>query len=156
MTRLQTVVASLTVGAVLSIAQVTHAQGQATDFGSRPTLSPWFGLYQKNGGPIDNYHTFVRPRVDLNDTLQRQQADIQRNEAGVNSLGQDMTQLQEEHAGVRPTGSATEYVRYMNYSHYYPTAKGAHTAGPPTNRRGTWKPPPASSGRAPSMAAGRG
>ena len=151
MTRLQAVAAFLTVGAVLSTTHLAQAQGQATDFGSRPTLSPWFGLYQKNGGPIDNYHTFVRPRIDLNDTLQRQQAGIQRNEAGVNSLGQEMTQMQEEHAGIRPTGSASGF---MNYSHFYPAAKGGHAAQAPGARRGSWTPPPASSGRGSASTAG--
>jgi hypothetical protein len=154
MTRLQVVAAFLTVGAVLSIAHLAQAQGQATDFGNRPTLSPWFGLYQKNGGPIDNYHTFVRPRIDLNDTLQRQQAGIQRNQAGINSLGQDMTQLQEEHAGIRPTGSASVF---MNYSHYYPTAQGGHAAqGPAAHRRSSTRPPASSGGAKPSMPSGRG
>jgi hypothetical protein len=142
MRRLQIVGMCLTVGAVLLLADSALAQG--TDFGPYPTLSPWFNLYQKNNGPLDNYHMFVRPRIDLNDSLQRHQAAIQRNSAGLNSLDQDLTQLQEHASGVRPTGSASVF---MNYSHYYGRGgAGGETRGPAV-QRDTWTPQPASSGR---------
>jgi hypothetical protein len=111
--------------------------------GPRPVLSPWFGLYQRNGGPLDNYHTFVRPKIAINDTFQQQQSAIQHNNAGINSLGQDVLQLQEP-GTVRPTGTASVF---MNYSHYYPThARGGQALHnqaiqrPPT-RPGTQLPP---------------
>jgi hypothetical protein len=140
MTRLRIVQTCLTVGVVLALAQSAHAQG--TDFGPYPTLSPWFNLYQKNNGPLDNYHMFVRPRIDLNDSLQQHQAAIRRNSAGLNSVDQDLTQLQEHASGVRPTGTASVF---MNYSHYY-SAQGGAARGP-TVQRDAWTPPSGSTGR---------
>ena len=64
---------------------------------------------------------FVQPQLQLNDVLQRQQAAIGYNYAGMNSLGREMTMTQ-EHLGVRPTGSASVF---MYYSHYYPMAGAA-------------------------------
>ena len=101
MTRSRLTWVLLTVGAALSVAGSAHAQAVGSLYS--PTLSPWFGLYQKNGGPVDNYHNFVLPQLQLQDTLQRQQAAIQRNDAGLNSLDQDVTQLH-DHGGVRPLG----------------------------------------------------
>ncbi|MCE5268552.1 MAG: hypothetical protein LLG00_11770 [Planctomycetaceae bacterium] len=108
--------AALGFGVILSAASMAHAQAQPGDPASRPALSPWFGLYQKNGGPLDNYHMFVRPRFQLNNTLRQQQDAIQSNNAGIRSLDQEMTSTQER-MGIRPTGSASVF---MNYSHYYP------------------------------------
>ena len=71
--------------------------------GSRPTLSPWFGLYQRNGGPLDNYHTFVRPQIELRNTLLRQQAAIQRNSAGIASIDRDLG----EQGQLHPTGTGS-------------------------------------------------
>ncbi|MEN6457944.1 MAG: hypothetical protein ABFC63_03375 [Thermoguttaceae bacterium] len=107
--------AVLAAGVVLSLVQVAGAQ-MPGDPANRPTLSPWFGLYQKNGGPLDNYHMFVRPRLQLNNTLRQQQDAIGRNDAGIHTLDQEMTRYQEQ-AGVRPTGSSSVF---MYYSHYYP------------------------------------
>jgi hypothetical protein len=140
MTRLQILGMCLTLGAALSLADSAQAQGN--DFGPYPTLSPWFNLYQKNNGPLDNYHMFVRPRINLNDDLQQHQAAIRRNSAGLNSLDQDLTQLQEHASGMRPTGAASVF---MNYSHYYNAqgSAGGATRGPAV-QRDTWAPQPAS------------
>lgn len=122
---------ALTVGMLLSLAAVAHGQGQPGDPAGRPPLSPWFGLYRKNGGPLDNYHMFVRPQFQLENTLRQQQNAIQRNDAGVRSLGQEMT-WQQEQLGMRPTGSGSVF---MYYSHYYPgkgqgSQPGLAAAGP--------------------------
>jgi hypothetical protein len=123
MTRRSAQFASLTV-AILSFAlfapSSSHAQVLAP--GNRPPLSPWFGLYQRNGGPLDNYHTFVQPRIQLDNTLQRHHAAIQRNSAGVASLGHDLSQFEEQ--GVRPTGTGSVF---MDYSHYYPGRGGGRS-----------------------------
>jgi hypothetical protein len=115
MMRLRLDWALLTVGVVLAYASL--AQGQGGEPASRPMLSPWFSLYQKNGGLLDNYHMFVRPRFQVNNALQQQQDAIQRNDSGIHSLGQEMTRVQEQ-ALVRPTGSGSVF---MSYSHYYPS-----------------------------------
>ena len=143
MTRRQSGWAFLTVCTVLSIACSAHAQATSQNY--KPTFSPWFGLYQRNSGPLDNYHTFVRPQIDLQDTIQRQRAAIQRNSAGINSLDQDMTDLH-EHGTVRPTGTGSVF---MDYSHFYPLGRGGgHSTQAPTAQGRSWSPQPPSSGRA--------
>jgi hypothetical protein len=117
MTRPSAQRASLAIGLLLLVVSSSHAQVLAP--GNRPTLSPWFGLYQRNGGPLDNYHTFVRPQIDLDNTLQRHQTAIQRNNAGVASLGLELV----EQGQVHPTGTGSVY---MDYSHYYPMLGGSN------------------------------
>ncbi len=129
MTRLRTGWMLLTIGAILSLASLAQAQGMYPGQGFSPwsssPISPWMSLSQRNGGPVDNYHMFVQPQLQLNDVLQRQQAAIGYNYAGMNSLGREMTMTQ-EHLGVRPTGSASVF---MYYSHYYPMAGAAGQRG---------------------------
>jgi hypothetical protein len=128
--------------AVLSAACSAHAQATSQNY--KPTLSPWFGLYQQNSGPLDNYHTFVRPQIELQNTIQRQRTAIQRNSAGIRSLDQDMTDLH-EHGTVRPTGTGSVF---MDYSHFYPQGKaGGRSTQTPTARGRSWSPQPPSSGR---------
>jgi hypothetical protein len=111
--------ATLTLGILLLAASSSHAQVLAP--GNRPTFSPWFGLYQRNGGPLDNYHTFVQPRIDLDNTLQRHQAAIHRNNEGVASLNRELSQFGEQ-TQVHPTGAGSVF---MDYGHYYPSLSGS-------------------------------
>lgn len=105
----------------------------------RPTFSPWFNLFQKNTGPLDNYHSFVRPEQRLFKTLQNQGTAIEQQRTQMGTLGQQVTQL-ERPSTVRPTGTGSTF---MNYSHYYPSG-GASAGGGGSSR--SWSPPPASSG----------
>ena len=60
-----------------------------------PALSPWLNLYQRQGGPVDNYHMYVQPNLQLQNTLQNQQMGIQRNTATLNAMGdREMTQAE--------------------------------------------------------------
>jgi hypothetical protein len=122
MRRLATGWVILAVGAVLL--GTSSAPAQVLLPGNRPALSPWFNLYQRRGGPLDNYHMFVRPQIELSNTLQRQQANIQNNNTGVAALDQEVTQLR---GPVRPTGTASVF---MYYSHYYPLQGGVNRAMP--------------------------
>jgi hypothetical protein len=134
--------------AFLLFASSLHAQVLAP--GNRPPLSPWFGLYQRNGGPLDNYHTFVQPRIQLDNTLQGHQAAIQRNNAGVTSLGRELSQFTEQDQ-VHPTGTNSVF---MHYSHYYPAQGGGGRAMQGAARARRVKPAqPASSSRAMAAAA---
>jgi hypothetical protein len=119
MTRPSTKLAVAALGLLLLAASSSHAQVLAP--GNRPTLSPWFGLYQRNSGPLDNYHTFVRPQIQLENTLQRHQVAIQRNYEGVASLDREMSELTAP-GQVHPTGIGSGF---MNYSHYYPSLGGS-------------------------------
>ena len=97
------------------------AQGVAPSYApASPTLSPWLNLYQKRGagGPLDPYNQFVAPELSLQDALRQQSLNNQWQGAGISSLGQQMTQMQQDRvAGVRPTGTGSVFMSYM---HYYP------------------------------------
>ncbi|MBN2580000.1 MAG: hypothetical protein JXB10_13510 [Pirellulales bacterium] len=82
-----------------------------------PTFSPWLNLFQRNTGPLDNYHTWVQPEMRLRQTLQYQARNIQ-------SLQQYVSQPQTRTDGkLAPTGVGGGF---MSYSHYYP---GLNTSG---------------------------
>ena len=82
---------------------------------ARPTISPWFNLYNQEGGALDNYHTFVRPEMRLRNTLRQQQYDINRQGMDIQSMRRNMSGVNRT-LGMRPTGSGS---MFMNYSHYY-------------------------------------
>ena len=129
MKRLQLVLVVLVAGVVLWPLPAAHAQRGYTPY--RPTLSPWLDLFRRDSGPLDNYHTFVRPEIRLRETLQRQQANIRRQGTALRSLGQEMTRFEREGL-MRPTGTASVF---MNYSHYYQSRGSA-------GGRRSWSPPP--------------
>ncbi len=111
MTRFNIVLAvfSLVGGSIFS--QSAIAQSSYSPQGS--TISPWMGLFQKNTGALDNYHSFVRPQMDLNQTLQMQNAALSGQAAGLQTLNTEMLQGP---SGMMPTGQGATF---MNYSHYY-------------------------------------
>ena len=100
---------------VLAGVRPAHAQRSWPYRPSRPTLSPWFGLYQYNPGPLSNYRQHVLPEIERRDTLRRQDLAIGRQSAGLRSLGQQMSRF-ERASSMRPTGTGSVF---MNYSHYY-------------------------------------
>ena len=88
-----------------------------------PPLSPWLNLYTKGGGPVDPYHMFVQPSLQLNNALQGQQADIQRNTAGLGTVSNRvMTQMEEMRTGPEPTGMGASF---LNHGVYFNTNRRA-------------------------------
>ena len=127
-----------------------YAQAPAQRYPT-PALSPWFDLYQKHAGPLDNYNMFVRPEMQLRNTLQNQQTNIQSQGTALTDQGQQLTQLEENRRGVARTGIATGF---MNHARYFglanslgqtglPVAVSRPPARPPIH--GTWTLPPANS-----------
>ena len=104
---------------------------------SSPTLSPWLNLYQDSQGPLDNYHSYVRPQMELRDTLSQQRTINQ-------TTSQDLRTLRDSAAGpskdprVRATGTRAGY---MSYSHYYYRDISPPEGG--SSGRHAWSPPPA-------------
>jgi len=80
-----------------------------------PTLSPWFGLYNRDSGPLSNYHNFVRPRQQVYRALRQQRSEIQRQSSDLHMLGQQVLGMRQTNS-LRPTGIGSTF---MNYSHYY-------------------------------------
>lgn len=141
MRRLSLISIMLIAAFILSHGTPAAAQGYRP---AKPTLSPWLNLYEKRGGPLDPYHQFVRPELQLQDTLRQQNLTNQRQSAEVSALGRQVTQMEEDRlAPIRPTGSASVF---MSYSHYY-YAQGAAGRAPQTapQAKRAWSPKPAGS-----------
>jgi hypothetical protein len=109
-------------------------------------VSPWMGLWQKNTGALDNYHTFVLPQMQLNQTLQLQSAALNRQELGLQNLNAEVAQPKWDQSRIMATGQGATF---MSYSHYYygglrPTSRpgpprpaatrtASHLPAPPTS-----------------------
>jgi hypothetical protein len=84
----------------------------------RPTFSPYFDLFRTdNTGPLGNYHSYVRPKQQLYDTLWQQHSNLRRQDASIRALGQQVSGTKQWDR-VRPTGTNSTF---MNYSHYFPS-----------------------------------
>ena len=94
---------------------------------AQPTISPWMGLYSRNTGALDNYHTFVRPTQELRTTIQQQNTQTQQNHDVLQNLRTQVHDLAQP--PMRSTGAGSVF---MDYSHYFgqPIGPGAsRTAG---------------------------
>jgi hypothetical protein len=84
-------------------------------------ISPWMNIFQRQPGPLDNYHSYVRPELQLRNTLGQQNTALQQQATGIRLLGEN------HQAGQIPaTGTASGF---MNFSHYYPTMGGFASFG---------------------------
>ena len=87
-----------------------------------PTLSPYLLFSRRPTGIYDNYHAFVRPRLELRSTLRVQNDEIGYLNRNLQEVQGDVRTLSEvRESGVAPTGVGSSY---LNYSHYYPSATG--------------------------------
>jgi hypothetical protein len=93
------------------------ARGQQRPYYQSPTLSPYLNLYRRDSGVLDNYHTFVRPQLELYRTLGRQDAALQRHGTDSYQLGQEASEYERTEVAY-PTGTGSSL---MNYLHFYPT-----------------------------------
>jgi hypothetical protein len=101
---------------VLSCASALPLCAQMGGYTTPPPLSPWLNLYQRQGGPVDNYHMYVQPNLQLQDTLQAQQMGIQRNTIGLNAMGnREMTQTEAYMLGPQPTGGVATFLNHGVY-----------------------------------------
>jgi hypothetical protein len=97
-------------------ASASPALAQPRYYPPNGPISPWMNLFQRQPGPLDNYHSYVRPELQLRNTLGLQNTALQQQAAGLRLLGEG------QQAGQIPaTGTASVF---MNFSHYYPTMGG--------------------------------
>lgn len=87
-----------------------------------PTLSPYLLFSRRPTGVYDNYHAFVRPRLELRSALRFQEQQIGQLDRNLRDVRGDVRTLSEvRDAGIVPTGVGSSY---LNYSHYYPSMYG--------------------------------
>jgi hypothetical protein len=119
---------------VLVCCFTSSGQAQPPYQPASPTLSPWFGLFERSAGPLPSYHYFVRPRQEFQRALQQQQLTTQAQGAALGTLGQELSQIGRTDA-VKPTGTGSVF---MDYSHYYKTGRSNSVQVRPRN----WTPSP--------------
>lgn len=125
---------------VIPILLAGPAAAQQAYRSASPVFSPWLNLYQRNTGALDNYHTYVRPQMELRSTLRQQDTLNQRQAAGINRLTQRVDDIQTgQGQAMRTTGTGSVF---GSTSHYF--AQGAPVQTNPRTRgeRRTWAPKP--------------
>lgn len=105
--------------ALTSVLLIAPQTARAQNFGGQymgssdnpvgPTVSPYLNLTQSNP-TVTNYQSLVRPLIDQGNSIRRQG----------NSISSLQRQAYGGGGGSRGTGHATYY---MNYGHYYPSAR---------------------------------
>jgi hypothetical protein len=142
-TRIRLMIASGAIAFALCGAQPATAQTPMARYPT-PALSPWFDLYQKRAGPVDNYNMYVRPEFQQRNTLQTQQANIQSQGTAISTQSEQLTQMEADRRGVAPTGTPTGF---LNQGRYFGLANSLGQMGatsavsrPPTKTpmHGTW------------------
>jgi len=116
------------------------ATGQERYRPARPTLSPWLGLGFQDPGPLGPYLSYVRPELELRETLRQQDARLRRQGTGLQGLQGEVSRLAEP-AAVRPTGTGSVF---MNYSHFYPglgSSPGSRAARTSPRAMPSYRPP---------------
>ena len=104
-------------GSTFSFSQ--SAIAQSTYMPQTSPVSPWMGLWQRNTGPLDNYHSYVLPQMQLNAALQSQNAALGRQAAGLQYLGEAVTNQQTGQLGTSGMSPTGQNATFMNYSHYF-------------------------------------
>ena len=101
---------------VASTVWTPSAFAQTGYYPVRSPISPWMNIFQRKPAPLDNYHSYVQPDLQLQRAMLQQNDATMLNARGVQFLGQQMEDAQRE-SQVRPTGMGSVF---MEYSHYYP------------------------------------
>jgi len=117
----------LLVGAIVAcgfLSQDDMARGQ--EVGNRaisvgyssqqPRLSPYLDLFRRQEGVLDNYNQFVRPKVNLQRTLNEQDRQLRRQGQQIRAINSAWSQAQRT-GTMAPTGTGAAF---FNYSHFYP------------------------------------
>ncbi len=88
-------------------------------FSPGPTLSPYLEYFRTPLGPLDSYHEFVRPRVQLQQRLRQQDAQLRRQAQDLRVLDQRMVAPQRP-SDASPTGTGATF---FHHSHFYPALR---------------------------------
>jgi hypothetical protein len=77
---------------------------------------PVYDLFRENTGILPNYYQFYRPRQQLQQTLQMQDYQLQRQDGAIRSM-QNQWRAAEQRGSIAPTGTGS---RFMDTTHFYP------------------------------------
>jgi len=115
-------VISIAAMAVLATTQAASAQSPRGRYSSPsgPTLTPHLDYFRRDNGVLNPYFNFVRPKFQAYDELRQLESRLQQQDLRQAELRQDLQAVRETPAAVTGTGAT-----YMNYSHFYPTARQA-------------------------------
>jgi len=78
-----------------------------------PTVTPYLNLLQSNFGPIPNYYSMVRPRL-------QQQAFNRQVAASQRAQSLTIQAISEEQAEETPVSRTGKAAGFLNYLHYFP------------------------------------
>lgn len=95
-----------------------------------PTITPYLDFFNVPINPmLGNYHTFVRPRADLQSRLSDLGTSVRNQDRRLDRLSDDFQQTR--HAQAAPTGTGSTF---MYHSHYFPGTRQQGRAMPRTGR----------------------
>ena len=131
MKRMQVILAVMLSCAVFWCQGAAVAQHGRTYSPSRPTLSPYLNLFRRDAGAVDNYNSFVRPEIEMQNTLQEQETAVTQQSGRLRLLDRQVERL-EGTSSARSTGAGS---RFMNYSHYFQSGRASSFRSPIVPRR---------------------
>ena len=117
MPRIRSILAGVLLAGVALSSMQAFAQVGGVPMPGGPPLSPWLNLYNRSPGPVDNYHMYVQPALQLQNTLQSQQIGIQHNAAAVNTVSEQFTSQTE--AYFAPGGPTGNGAGFMNQGRFF-------------------------------------
>ncbi|MHB8901516.1 MAG: hypothetical protein ACYC6Y_22420 [Thermoguttaceae bacterium] len=92
---------------------------RARAYNPTPTLSPYLDYFRAPMGPLDSYHEYVRPRLELQRTLTQQDQQLRTQQREIRTLNSQWGEAQRT-GTIAPTGVRAGF---FNYSHFYPTLR---------------------------------
>ena len=97
----------------------SRPRGPSRSYNPSPTLSPYLDYFRAPTGPLDSYHEFVRPRMNLQKTLARQDRELRTQSRELRTLNSQWGEAQRT-GTIAPTGTGAGF---FNYSHFYPAMR---------------------------------
>ena len=96
-----------------------RSQTPSRTYTPSPTLSPYLDYFRAPQGPLDSYHEYVRPKLNLQRTLNQQDRQLRVQSREIGTLNNRWMEAQRNTA-IAPTGTGAGF---FNYSHFYPSLR---------------------------------
>lgn len=84
-----------------------------------PTLSPYLDYFRPPQGLFDNYHEFVRPKINLRNTLEQQDTQLRAQAQELRKMNNQWNRARQT-GTLAPTGTGAGF---FNYSHFFQTTR---------------------------------